>query len=146
MIIDYLMQFTSDAGQALTAAAASDFRIDFGQEAPTTGLDHDRIVAVFTVKEDVTGTLTFSLQDCDTETGSYVDCVTAATLENPVAGTQIALPLPNHHKRYMQAYFGGAPTAGKVHAFITTGFQDNVPFKQAQSVEDVMAVQPGAGA
>lgn len=139
MIIDYLMQFTSDAGQALTAAAASDFRIDFGQEAPTTGLDHDRIVAVFTVKEDVTGTLTLSLQDCGTETGSYANCAVAASLSSPVAGTQVVLPLPNHHKRYMQAYFGGSPTAGTVHAFITSGFQDNVPFKQAQSIEDVMS-------
>lgn len=137
MIIDYLMQFTKDEGQVLSAAAASDFRLDFGQEAPTTGMDHDRLVAVFTVKADVTGKLTFSLQDCDTETGSYANCASTVELNAPKAGTQLALPLPFRHKRYMQAYFGGAPTAGTVHAFITSGFQDNVPFKQAPSLAGI---------
>ena len=31
MIVDYLMMFTKDEGQKLSAAAASDFRLDFGQ-------------------------------------------------------------------------------------------------------------------
>lgn len=134
MIVDYLMQFTADKGQTLSAAAASDYRIDFGQKAPTTGMDTDRLCAVFTVKADVTGKVTFSLQDCDTETGSYANCATSVELNAPNAGTQVAIPLPNRHKRYMQAYFGGTPTAGTVHAFITSGVQDNVPFEQAPSL------------
>ena len=134
MIIDYLLEFTKPEGQTLTAAAASEHRLDFGQKAPTTGLDYDRPVAVFTVKTAVTGNLTISLQDCDTEDGSYAACATAVTLTAPAAGTQIAIPLPNRHKRFMQAYFGGTPSAGVVHGFITSGFQDNVPFEQAPSI------------
>lgn len=134
MIIDYLMMFTKDAGQTLSAAADSEFRLDFTQKAPTTGQDYSNLVAVFTVKKAVTGTLTFSLQDSDTETSGYADCATSATLTSPAAGTQIAIPLPRHHKRFMQARFGGSPTAGTVHGFITTGFQDNVPFEQAASI------------
>lgn len=138
MIIDHLLMFTKDEGQALTAAAASNYRIDFGQKAPTTGMDTDRPVAVFTVLADVTGKLQISLQHCDTETGSYENCASAVELDSPAAGTQIAIPLPNRHKRFMQAYFGGpssgGPTAGTVHGFITSGVQDNVPFEQAPSI------------
>lgn len=137
MIIDHLLMFTKDVGQVLTAAAASDYRIDFGQEAPTTGLDEDRPVAVFTVKDAVTGKLQISLQDCDTETGSYADVVTGVELNAPAAGTQIVLPMPAHHKRYLQAYFGGSPTAGTVHGFITSGVQDNVPPAQAASLDGI---------
>ena len=137
MIIDYLQMFTCDAGQNLTAVAASDYRLDFGQKAPTTGRDAARPVAVFTVKKDVTGKLKISLQDSDQETSGYADCVAAVELDAPKAGTQIVLPLPNRHKRYMQAYFGGAPTAGGIHGFITSGDQDNVPFAQAPSIKTI---------
>lgn len=139
MIQDYLLEFTEAGGQELTAAAASTYRIDFGQKAPTTGLDYDRPVAVFTVKEAVTGKLQISLQDCDTETGEYANCASALELDSPAVGTQIAIPLPAHHKRYMQAYFGGEPTAGKVHGFITSGVQDNVPPEQAPAISDALA-------
>lgn len=138
MIIDHLLMFTNDAGQTLSAAAASDYRIDFGQKAPTTGMDTDRPVAVFTILAAVTGKLQISLQDCDTETGSYADCASAVELNAPAVGTQVAIPLPARHKRFMQAYFGGpaegGPTAGTVHGFITSGFQDSVPFEQAPSI------------
>lgn len=134
MIIDHLLMFTKDTGQAITAAAASDYRLDFGQKAPTTGMDTDRPVAVFTVLAAVTGKLQISLQHCDTETGSYENCASSVEINAPAAGTQIAIPLPNRHKRFMQAYFGGTPTAGTVHGFITSGVQDNVPFEQAPSI------------
>ena len=42
MILDHFLEFTSSKGQTLTAAAASDFRFDFYQEEPTTGMDTDR--------------------------------------------------------------------------------------------------------
>lgn len=135
MIVDYLMMFTKDEGQKLSAAAASDFRLDFGQPKPTTGYAYGDLVAVFTVKADVTGNLTISLQDSDTETSGFADVSTAVTLAAPKAGTQIVIPIPYHHKRYMQANFAGTVSAGTVHGFITSGFQDNAGFEQALSIK-----------
>lgn len=135
MIVDYLMMFTKDEGQRLSAAAASDFRLDFGQPKPTTGYAYGDLVAVFTVKADVTGNLTISLQDSDTETSGFADVATAVTLATPKAGTQIVIPIPYHHKRYMQANFAGTVSAGTVHGFITSGFQDNAGFEQAPSIK-----------
>ena len=135
MIVDYLMMFTKDEGQKLSAAAASDFRLDFGQPKPTTGYAYGDLVAVFTVKADVTGNLTISLQDSDTETSGFADVATAVTLATPKAGTQIVIPIPYHHKRYMQANFAGTVSAGTVHGFITSGFQDNAGFEQAPSIK-----------
>lgn len=135
MIVDYLMMFTKDEGQKLSAAAASDFRLDFGQPKPTTGYAYGDLVAVFTVKADVTGNLTISLQDSDTETSGFADVATAVTLATPKAGTQIVIPIPYHHKRYMQANFAGTVSTGTVHGFITSGFQDNAGFEQAPSIK-----------
>lgn len=135
MIVDYLMMFTKDEGQKLSAAAASDFRLDFGQPKPTTGYAYGDLVAVFTVKADVTGNLTISLQDSDTETSGFADVATAVTLAAPKAGTQIVIPIPYHHKRYMQANFAGTVSGGTVHGFITSGFQDNAGFEQAPSIK-----------
>ena len=135
MIVDYLMMFTKDEGQKLSAAAASDFRLDFGQPKPTTGYAYGDLVAVFTVKADVTGNLTISRQDSDTETSGFADVSTAVTLAAPKAGTQIVIPIPYHHKRYMQANFAGTVSAGTVHGFITSGFQDNAGFEQAPSIK-----------
>lgn len=135
MIVDYLMMFTKDEGQKLSAAAASDFRLDFGQPKPTTGYAYGDLVAVFTVKADVTGNLTISLQDSDTETSGFADVATAVTLATPKAGTQIVIPIPYHHKRYMQANFAGTVSAGTVHGFITSGFQDNAGLEQAPSIK-----------
>lgn len=135
MIVDYLMMFTKAEGQKLTAAAESDFRLDFGQPKPTTGYAYGDLVAVFTVKADVTGNLTISLQDSDTETSGFADVATAVTLATPKAGTQIVIPIPYHHKRYMQANFAGTVSAGTVHGFITSGFQDNAGFEQAPSIK-----------
>ena len=135
MIVDYLMMFTKDEGQKLSAAAASDFRLDFGQPKPTTGYAYGDLVAVFTVKADVTGNLTISLQDSDTEASGFADVSTAVTLATPKAGTQIVIPIPYHHKRYMQANFAGTVSAGTVHGFITSGFQDNAGFEQAPSIK-----------
>lgn len=135
MIVDYLMMFTKDEGQKLSAAAESDFRLDFGQPKPTTGYAYGDLVAVFTVKADVTGNLTISLQDSDTETSGFADVATAVTLATPKAGTQIVIPIPYHHKRYMQANFAGTVSAGTVHGFITSGFQDNAGFEQAPSIK-----------
>ena len=135
MIVDYLMMFTKDEGQKLTAAAESDFRLDFGQPKPTTGYAYGDLVAVFTVKADVKGDLTISLQDSDKETSGFADVATAVALTAPEAGTQVVIPIPYHHKRYMQANFAGTVSAGTVHGFITSGFQDNAGFEQAPSIK-----------
>lgn len=134
MIIDYLMMFTKDEGQVLSGAASSDFRLDFGQKAPTTGYAYGDLAAVFTVKADVTGNLKISLQDSDSESSGYADLVSAVELKTPKAGTQIVIPIPYHHKRYMQANFAGTVSAGTVHGFITSGFQDNAGFEQAPTI------------
>ncbi len=133
MIIDHFLEFTKSTGQTLKADAASEYRFDFYQEEPTTGMDYDRPVAVFTITSAVTGTLKISLQDCDTEEGTYADVAVAASVENPAAGTQIVIPIPAHHKRYLQAYFAGA-TAGVIRGVVTSGIQDNDGFAQAPSL------------
>jgi len=92
-------------------------------------------VAVFTVKADVTGNLTISLQDSDTETSGFADVATAVALTAPKAGTQVVIPIPYHHKRYMVAKFSGTVSGGTVHGFITSGFQDNAGFEQAPSIK-----------
>lgn len=137
MIIDDLLMFTNDAGQKVSGTAAvSEYRLDFGQIAPTTGHSHGELVAVFSCKTDVTGNLTISLQHSDEETSGYTDVATAVTLSAPKAGTQVVIPMPYHHKRYVQANFGGTPS-GTVHGFITSGFQDNNGFAQAPSLNTV---------
>ena len=133
MIIDHFLEFTKSTGQTLTGNAASEYRFDFYQDEPTTGMDYDRPVAVFTVIGDVTGTLTISLQDCATEEGTYANVAVAAAVSAPAAGTQIVIPIPAHHKRYLQAYFSGA-TAGVVRGVVTSGIQDNDGFAQAPSL------------
>lgn len=70
-----------------------------------------------------------------TETSGFADVSTAVTLAAPKAGTQIVIPIPYHHKRYMQANFAGTVSAGTVHGFITSGFQDNAGFEQAPSIK-----------
>lgn len=135
MIVDHLLELADL--QSVTAAAASTNTVDFGQEAPTTGMDELEMVMVFTVAEDVKGTITFAIQHSDAETTGFADAVASGSLTAPAAGTRVVLPMPHTHKRYVRAYFGGSPTAGKVNAVITTGFDANVPFKQAQSVQSL---------
>lgn len=130
MIIDFLELFTDKDGDELTGDQASKFAIDFEQESPTTGYDEGRPVAVAALLEAAGADVTFKLQDSDTLDGPFTDCSGAVTLVNGEAGAQVAIPLPLRHKRYMQAHFSGA-SAGKVKAFITSGFQDNPAFEQA---------------
>lgn len=133
MIVDHLLELSDS--QNLTASVASTNTVDFGQEAPTTGMDALDMVMVFTVAEDVKGTVSFAIQHSDQETTGFVNAVVSETLTAPAAGTRVVLKMPYNHKRYVRAFFGGSPTAGKVDAIITTGFDSNVPFKQAASVQ-----------
>jgi len=121
MLIDHFLKLAD--GQTLTAAAASENVVDLGQEKPTPGMNR-RLTAVVQVMEDVTGKLQFSIQTSDTENGTYKDLVKDEEITAPKAGTQRHLVVPSHAKRFVRIYFGGAPTAGKVRAFLTTGVDD----------------------
>lgn len=130
MIIDYLELFTEKDGDALAGDQASAYAIDFEQASPTTGYDDARPIAVFALTEAAGADVTVKLQHCDTVDGTFEDCSGAVTLVGGEEGASVAIPLPLRHKRYMQAYFSGG-AAGKIKAFITSGFQDNPPFEQA---------------
>ena len=143
MIVDYLLELAEK--QALTAAAGSDYAHDFEQSEPTAGLAGPELVMVFQVAEDVTGDLQFCIQDAGTnKEASYSTVVAGPTFTNPVAGTQWVVKLPYTHKRFMRAYFGGTPTAGKVNALITSGFTQNEPFTVLQSYKDSRPDLPAA--
>lgn len=135
MIVDYLLELASK--QELTAATGSTNAADFEQDEPTTGLDCQEVVMIFQVAEDVSGTLQFEIQDADTnDEAQYATAVAGPVLTDPVAGTQVVVKMPYKHKRFVRAYFGGEPTAGKVNALITSGFTQNEPFKVLQSYKD----------
>lgn len=143
MIVDYLLELARK--QELTAAAGSTNAADFEQDEPTTGLDGQEVVMIFQVAEDVTGNLQFGIQDADTnDEAQYATAVAGPVLTDPAAGTQVVVKMPYKHKRYVRAYFGGAPTAGKVNALITSGFTQNEPFKVLQSYKDSRPDLPAA--
>ena len=128
MIKDAFLMLTPDAGQALTAAAASANTLDLCQVKPTPGMN--RILSVvFQVMEDVTGTLSFSIAHCDSASGTFKD----ETLTAPEAGTQVALPIPEKTLQFIQAKFGGAPTKGKVRAFVSMSHDNWFAAKEAPS-------------
>lgn len=121
MLIDHFLKLADE--QELSAAAASENVVDLGQEKPTPGMNR-RLTAVVQVMEDVSGTLKFSVQTCDTEDGEFKDLVVDEEIDAPEAGTQRHLVVPSHAKRYVRIYFGGSPSSGKVRAFLTTGVDD----------------------
>lgn len=142
MIVDFLELFTEKDGDSLTASQASKYAIDFEQKAPTTGYDEGRPIAVISILKKVGSDLMVSLQESDTLDGTFTDCAGPVTLVGGVEGAQVAIPMPLRHKRFVQVYFkmgkasGGTTdatpaTGAKVHAFITSGFQDNPAFEQA---------------
>lgn len=134
MIIDFLELFTEKDGDALTAEAPSTYTVDFGQESPTTGKDSGEPNVTFALVTGAGCDVTVSLQDSDTEEGEFTDCAGPITFTGGEAGAQVAIPMPLRHKRFVRAYFkvGGTPADGAlIKAFITSGYQDNPPFKQA---------------
>lgn len=133
MLVDKELLFAD--GQTLTAAAAGTNAVDLEQVAPTPGLNGKLYLAVV-VQTAITGTLQVKLQDCATASGTYADCAAGATLTAPAAGTVIAVPVPVATKRYLKAYFGGSPTAGKVSAFLTWGKQAWVAAAEAASIKN----------
>lgn len=110
--------------KAVTAAATSD-AIDFGQTAPTTGLDDRQLFAVVTFPTALAGTgatLQVKLQDsADGKAFADVLSTAAITAADLAAQKSLVLPLPVKHKRYLRLSFtpAGTPTAGTATAFIT---------------------------
>lgn len=140
MIIDKNLQVSN--AQAVTASAASTDLIDFGQANPNVGLD-DRSSMVITVDEAATAvgaaTVTFSIQDCDTEGGTYADVAVTTAIDKAtlVAGYQIVIPMPTKLRRYCRVYYTvatGPLTAGKFSAQVVTGVQQNVAYPDAASI------------
>lgn len=117
MIYEKTLQ-VSDA-QALTAAAASTDHIDLGSDrdiGPGTPL-----WLVVVVKTAVAGTLQVQLQSDDNAAfASPTTLIAGETVAAPAAGTKIVLPMAATNERFLRAYFGGAPTAGVVDAFLTS--------------------------
>jgi hypothetical protein len=90
----------------ITASAQTEDAIGFGApvaDAKSVGK------AFFTVKTGATGTgsVTFQLEDCDTEGGSYATI--AASKDYPVAelteGKIIEVPLPGNHQEFVAGRF-----------------------------------------
>lgn len=130
MLIDKELLFAD--GQTISAAAAGATVVDLEQDAPAD-LSGKLFLAVV-VQTAVTGTLQAKLQDCATQNGTFADCAAGPVVSAPAAGTVLLVPVPVSTKRYIRAYFGGSPTAGKVSAFLTWGKQAWVAAKQAESI------------
>lgn len=132
MIIDRFLQVSNE--QAVTASAASTDVIDFGQTTPNTGIS-DHLDLSITVDETVTaagaGTVTFSIQDsADNSTFADVAATVAIGKAALPIGSQIVIPMPKLHRRYVRVYYtvGTGPlTAGKFSAQFVTGLQLNTP-------------------
>lgn len=133
MIIDKFLQM-ADA-QAVTASAASADVIDCGQSNPDLGAGDQPLSLVVTVDEAATAagaaTLTVALQD-SADNASFADVVVSRAVPKAElgAGSQIVVPLPSQHRRYLRTNFvvGTGPlTAGAFSAQIVAGYQQNVP-------------------
>lgn len=130
MLVDHNLIFAWN--KAVSAAAASDKVVDLEQVFPSSGVSR-LLSAAFAVAGDVKGTIQFKLQDSD-DGSTFADLAAGPTLTAPIAGTVYQMPVPYEHKRYLRAYFGGAPTGGTVTAFLTWGRQIYTPAAQAESV------------
>lgn len=132
MIIDRQLQVSSE--QAVTASAASTDVIDFGQTNPNVGLN-DHMDLSITVDETVTAagaaTVTFTIEDsADNSSWATVASTTAIGKASLPIGTQVVIPMPKVHRRYLRVYYtvGTGPlTAGKFSAQFVAGLQLNTP-------------------
>lgn len=136
MLVDHSLILADN--QTLSAAAAGSNVIDLEQDLPTPGFSKN-LEVVCVVNAAVKGTLQLKLQDCDTASGTFADCAASAVVSAPAAGTIITIPMPYETKRYVKAYFGGAPTAGTVTAFLSMGRQAWKAAAQAETISKTPA-------
>ncbi|NYT44601.1 hypothetical protein H0A64_07140 [Alcaligenaceae bacterium] len=136
MYIDKFLQVSDD--QAVTATAASTDVIDFGQAKPNSGMS-DRLSMVVTVGEGATAagaaTVTFTVQD-SADNSSFADVISSGAIGKAALalGSQIVLPMPTQHRRYVRLNYTvatGPLTAGKFSAQVVTGIQQNDPYPDA---------------
>lgn len=141
MIIDHLLQVSN--AQAVTASAGSTNLIDFGQVNPNSGNAAQPTAMVFTVDTTATAagaaTCAFSVQDCDTEGGTYVDVAVSAPIPKAslVAGAQFVIPMPTKHRRYVKAAYTvatGPLTAGAFSAQVVAGYQQNQAYPDSPKI------------
>lgn len=117
-MIDHELLFAD--GQTLTNAAPGAIVADL-EQAENADLSSLPFFAVV-CQTDIEGTIQPKLQHSDTKNGTYTDCAVGAIAEAPTAGTTLLVPAPVKTKRFIRAYFDGAPQ-GKVSAFLTWGRQ-----------------------
>ena len=132
MIIDRQLQVSNE--QAVTSSAASTDVIDFGQLNPNSGMS-DRLDVSITVDETVAAagaaTVTFSVQD-SADNSTFADIAVTGAIGKAALpiGSQITIPMPNLHRRYVRVFYtvGTGPlTAGKFSAQVVAGLQLNIP-------------------
>lgn len=123
--LDVIAAFAS-ADQAITASAASTNVLDFGLADPNKGEGEPLEALVFVTEAfAATGaaTLDITIQDCNTEGGSYVNIASAKQYGKAalVPGVAIAITLPAKHRRYVGLYYTvgtGPMTAGRVQGYL----------------------------
>lgn len=123
-MMDVKLVFCED--QAATAAFTSS-AIDFGQKAPTTGLnDHELYVVIKATTECTgTGTLTLTLEQSDEAAANFSTALVTGALTADELNAGVALHLPIKHKRYLRlkgAASTTALTAGAVTSYLSDVF------------------------
>jgi len=139
MIIDKALQVSDK--QAVTATAASNDNIDFGQANPNTGLtDHANMVinVAETALAAGAATVTFSVQD-SADNSTFADVAATAAIGKAalVAGAQFVIPMPTRHRRYVRVNYtvGAGPlTAGKFSAQVVAGIQQNTAYPDSAKI------------
>ena len=116
---DFLNQLGADINLAVSGVGGE--IIDFGIANPNKGRGIPLEVEL-TIKTAVVGTsIVFNIQDCDTESGSYVSIATtkAYTAAQLTSGTLVKIPLPDEHRRFVQMSFVSTDiTVGSADAFL----------------------------
>ena len=139
MYIDKALQVSDK--QAVTATAASNDNIDFGQANPNTGLT-DHASMVINVAETAlaagAATVTFSVQD-SADNSTFADVAATAAIGKAalVAGAQFVIPMPTRHRRYVRVNYtvGTGPlTAGKFSAQVVAGIQQNTAYPDSAKI------------
>lgn len=125
MMIDVLNMFSD--GQAITASAASENVLDFGENGENCG-EGTAVYLNIVVTEDfacgVAASLQVDLED-SADNAAYNDVLSSADIDKAdlVKGKEILrVPLPDGLRRYGRIYCnvtGGPFTAGKLSAFLT---------------------------